>query len=337
MARKFKFEKATKHETKARVALIGPSGAGKTYSALAIAEGLAGAGGRIAVIDTERKSARKYSDRFAFDVLELEHFAPATYVEAIEAAEAEGFDVLVIDSLSHAWIGKGGALEQVDEAARKSKGQNSFAAWRHVTPQHNALVEALVRCKCHLVVTMRAKTEYVLEQNERGKQTPRKVGLAPVQREGLEYEFDVVGEIDLDHDLVVSKSRCSEFAGKVVQRPDAKMGAALLRWLSDGAPAPVEAPKPRAEFAPAAPAPQQPATSTDTDPVREALAAAVTVMQGAGDTREPDAIKRAVWGAAKAIGQKRAARGEGPRAIIAEDITAAVEQLTAPESSEVAS
>lgn len=234
--KKFSFEKATRENMKGRVALVGASGTGKTYTALAIAEGLAGEGGRVAVIDTESRSARKYSDRFAFDVLELEHFSPLTYVEAIQAAEEEGFDVLIVDSLSHAWIGKGGALEQVDEATRKSKGGNSFAAWRHVTPQHNALVDALVRCKCHLIVTMRARTEYVIEQNERGKAIPKKVGLAPVQREGMDYEFDVVGELDLEHNLVVTKSRCFDLAGKILAKPDERLGHQLRTWLDKGEP-----------------------------------------------------------------------------------------------------
>lgn len=230
--RAFTFTKATKEALKGRVALVGPSGSGKTFSALAIAEGLAGDCGRVAVIDTENRSARKYSDVFAFDVLELDHFAPQTYVDAIHAAEDAGFDVLVIDSLSHAWMGKGGALEQVDQ---KAKGGNTFAAWRHVTPQHNALVDALVRCKCHLIVTMRSRTEYVIEQNDRGKAVPRRVGLAPVQREGIDYEFDVVGELDLDHTMTVTKSRCFDLSGAVVQKPGVELGHQLLLWLDDGA------------------------------------------------------------------------------------------------------
>lgn len=228
---KFTFERATKEKARARLALIGPAGSGKTFTALAVADGLAGDGGRVAVIDTENGSARKYADRFTFDVLELDEFAPPTYVAAIGAAVAAGYDVVVVDSLSHAWIGKGGALEQVD---KKAKGGNSFAAWRHVTPQHNALVDALVRCGAHLVVTMRAKTEYIIEQDRRGKSVPRKVGLAPVQRDGLEYEFDVVCDIDHDHTLSVSKSRCVELADEVIQRPGADLGERLRRWLTDG-------------------------------------------------------------------------------------------------------
>lgn len=244
----FTFKKATKERARLRLALIGPAGSGKTYSALAVASELV-PGGRVAVIDTEHGSASKYADRFSFDTLEPDTFEPATYVEAIHAAEAAGFDVLIIDSLSHAWMGKGGALEMVDRAAKRQQGGNSFTAWRDVTPQHNALVEALLACRCHLVVTMRSKTEYVLEEDARGKKVPRKVGLAPVQRDGLEYEFDVVAELNADHEAVVTKTRCPALTDQSYPRPGADLAGVLRAWLTDGAepvPAPV-APQPSPE------------------------------------------------------------------------------------------
>lgn len=234
----FAFHPATRTRARARIALIGPSGSGKTYSALGIAAGL---GKRVAVIDTERGSASKYAGLAGmpdFDVLELETFAPETYVAAIGAAGAAGYDVLVIDSLSHAWMGKDGALEQVDRAAKRSQSGNSFAAWRDITPKHNALVDAMLASPCHLIVTMRAKTEYVMETNSRGKQEPRKIGLAPIQRDGMEYEFDVVGDITLDHELIISKTRCPAFDGKVIQLPGLVFGQSVAAWLSDGAPTP---------------------------------------------------------------------------------------------------
>ena len=124
---------ATKKAAKLRLALVGPAGSGKTYSALAIATGL---GSKIALIDTEHGSAALYADKFAFDTCNLETFSPDSYVEAIKGAEAEGYDVIIIDSLSHAWIGKDGALEQVDQATRRSGSKNSYFAWRDVTPKH---------------------------------------------------------------------------------------------------------------------------------------------------------------------------------------------------------
>lgn len=225
------FSKASKKKSKLRMALVGPSGTGKTYTALAIATHL---GQRVAVIDTERGSASKYADLFAFDVLDLETFAPQQYVDALHAAASAGYDVVVVDSLSHAWIGQGGALEQVDNIARRSQSKNSFGAWREVTPQHNAMVDAIVRAPLHVVVTMRAKTEYVLEKDDRGKTVPRKVGIQPVQRDGLEYEFDVVGDLDENNSLIVGKTRCPALAGKVFARAGKDIASHLTAWLTDG-------------------------------------------------------------------------------------------------------
>lgn len=230
----FQFTKAVKGKGKARIALIGPSGSGKTMSALFIAKAL---GERIALVDTENGSASKYAGEAGvpdFDTLNLGEFSPQTYVEAIHAAEAAGFDVLIIDSLSHAWMGKGGALEMVDNVSKRSKSGNSFTAWREVTPHHNALVDALVQCKLHLIVTMRAKAEYVLQTDERGKQVPKKVGMAPIQREGLDYEFDIVGDIDLDHNFVISKTRCRALDSAVITKPDEKLGQTIRAWLESG-------------------------------------------------------------------------------------------------------
>lgn len=230
-----KFTKATKTQARLRLALIGPSGSGKTYSALAIATRL---GQRVAVIDTERGSAAKYADLFDFDVLELHSFGPDVYAQCIRDAAAEKYDVLVIDSLSHAWMGKDGALERVDAAQKRSNSSNGFAAWREVTPQHNALVDAILAAPMHVVGTIRAKTEYVQEKDDRGKTVIRKVGLAPVQRDGLEYEFDLVGDMNIANELVVTKSRCPALTGGVFLRPGEDVAAILRAWLTDGAPLP---------------------------------------------------------------------------------------------------
>lgn len=232
------FQKATKKKAKARVALIGPSGAGKTRTALEIGRGL---GSKIAVIDTESGSASKYSDKADFDVLELESFSPQNYIDAIVEAGKAGYDVLIIDSLSHAWSGKGGALELVDAAAKRGRGAggNSFGAWREVTPLHNRMVDAIVRAPMHVIATIRAKTEYVQEKDERtGKVVVRKVGLQPEQRGGLEYEFDVVADINQEHDLIVSKTRCDQLDGAVVNKAGVEFATRLRSWLEDGQPEP---------------------------------------------------------------------------------------------------
>lgn len=229
------FKPATKAQSRLRLALVGPSGSGKTYSALAIAAPF----GKVAVIDTERGSASKYADQFHFDVMELSDYDPQQFINGIRAAAQAGYDVVIIDSLSHAWMGQGGVLEMVDRAAKRSTSSNSFAAWRDVTPKHNELVTAIVSAPVHVIVTMRSKTEYVLEKDERtGKTAPRKVGTAPVQRDGLEYEFDVVADMDIENVMLVTKSRCPALNGANVSKPGAQVAATLLTWLSDGIPMP---------------------------------------------------------------------------------------------------
>ena len=231
----FQFKKATKSQSKLRLGLVGPSGSGKTFTALQIATGL---GGSIAVVDSERGSASKYADLFDFDVLELETFAPKTYVNAIKAAVQARYDVLIIVSLSHAWEGVEGALEQVDMAARRKRSGNRFTAWADVTPMHREMVDTILQSGLHVIVTMRVKTEWVLEENGKGKTVPRRVGLKPVQRDGMEYEFDVVGDIDLDHVVSISKSRCHSLTDKVFRQPGPELGELLRDWLSDGTAAP---------------------------------------------------------------------------------------------------
>ncbi|MEM7125003.1 MAG: ATP-binding protein [Chloroflexota bacterium] len=228
----FTFEQATKEQIRLRMALVGPTGSGKTYTALSLATSV---GKNVAVIDTENNSASRYADEFEFQRLNLSHHAPDSYIGAIHAAEQAGFDFLIIDSLSHGWMGRDGALELVDKAAKRYKG-NSFAAWRDVTPQHNALVDALIQCKCHLIVTMRAKTEWVVEKDSKGRSTPRKVGTSPIMRDGIEYEFDIVGDMDDQHHLVVSKTRCRVLDGEVIRKPGKELAESIASWLSDGIP-----------------------------------------------------------------------------------------------------
>jgi hypothetical protein len=227
------FKKAEKSQSRLRLAIAGVSGAGKTFTALRIASAL---GSRIAVIDTERGSASLYSDKFSFDVAELESFSPAKYVDAIHLAEREGYDVIIIDSLSHAWSGKDGALELVEKAAIKSRSQNSYTAWRDVTPEHNSMVEAILQCRAHVIATMRSKTEYVLEENASGKKVPVKRGMAPIQRAGMEYEFTLFAEMDQDHNFVVTKTRCDALDGAVIKKPGEDVANTLRAWLGAGAP-----------------------------------------------------------------------------------------------------
>lgn len=229
------FQQASKQQSKLRMTLDGPAGSGKSYTALRFAHALTAAyGGRIAFVDTERGSASKYVGEapdgvpFAFDVLNLTVFSPEKYTEAIHAAGRLGYSVLVVDSLSHAWEGQGGALEL------KAKAGESWSAWRQVTPIHNRMVDAILQSPCHVITTMRSRMEYVQDTDDRGRVTIRKVGLSPIQRPGMEYEFDLVCDIDWAHILTVSKSRCSTVADLKVEKPGAEFMRPVIDWLSSG-------------------------------------------------------------------------------------------------------
>lgn len=253
------FAPASRSKRKARIALLGPTGSGKTYTALQIARGLVGPKGTIAVVDTERSSATLYSDVTPFGHLDLTSFAPTDYTAVLKQASKEPIDCLIIDSLSHAWSGPGGALELVDRAAERSKTANSFGAWREVTPLHNEMVSALLESPFHLIVTMRSKMAYVQEKDEQsGKTSIKKVGLQPIQRDGLEYEFDVVADMDGAR-MVVTKTRFSPFNNKSFYQPGIDIGEQLANWLNTGAAAVVSKPAENTKT-------QQPAPTTETPP-----------------------------------------------------------------------
>lgn len=226
--------KAERKKAKLRLGIAAPSGAGKTYSALLLGFGL---GGKVGLIDTEHGSGDLYAHLGDYDIINIE--APYTvtkYTQAIKAFEEAGYSTIIIDSLSHAWAGDGGLLDKQGKMA--DRGTNSFAAWRTITPEHNALVDAMLRSPCHIIATMRAKQEYVLELNDKGKQTPKKVGLAPVQREGMEYEFTVMLDVDMNHIASASKDRTSLFDGQFFKISE-ETGTKLNAWLETG----IEPPK----------------------------------------------------------------------------------------------
>ncbi|KAA8747387.1 AAA family ATPase [Paenibacillus sp. UASWS1643] len=230
--------KAQRKVTKARIGMTGPSGSGKTLSALLMAFGMTGDWEKIGLVDTENRSADLYAETMKagvhipeFPKIDLDPpYTTEKYIEAIKAFEDYGVDVIIIDSLSHAWAGEGGLLEQKDTM---SKSKNSFAAWGELTPKQNKMVEAILKSKCHIFVTMRSKTEYVLEANDKGKQVPRKIGMAPVQRDGLEYEFTLVMDLTADHIATVSKDRTGLFDGQYFT-PSVDSGKQLLEWLESG-------------------------------------------------------------------------------------------------------
>lgn len=224
------FKPATREAAFARIALTGPSGAGKTYTALALATALSD---NVGFIDTERGSASKYVglNGWQFQTVQPDKYAPLSLVETLGVAAGAEFGCVVIDSFSHYWMGVDGMLEQVDNRAH---GSNTFSGWKEVRPEERRMIDALVAYPGHVIVTMRSKTEYVIEENDRGKKVPRKVGMKPEQREGIEYEFDLVGDMDLDNTLTVVKSRIHTLAKALIPLPGDELAAEILSWLSDG-------------------------------------------------------------------------------------------------------
>ena len=231
------FKKATKAQAKLRAAFFGPSGAGKTFTSLRAATGLAG-GGTIAVIDTERGSASKYSDRFEFDVLELEDKSVQGYVDAIRMAGAAGYSVLVIDSLSHAWET---LCEEVEKLAKAKYRGNTWSAWSEGTPLQRKLISAILDFPGHIIVTMRSKTEWTTVEDKSGRKAPQRVGLSPQQGKSIEYEFDLLLELAAEHIGTVIKDRTGKFQDRLIDRPGEDFGRELAAWLADGVPA---APRP---------------------------------------------------------------------------------------------
>lgn len=223
--------KATRKKAKLRLGIVAPSGAGKTYSALQLAFGL---GGKVGMIDTEHGSGDLYAHLGDYDIINIEApYTIAKYRQAIEAFETAGYSVIIIDSLSHAWAGDGGLLDKQGKIADSGKG-NSYTAWRTITPEHNGLIDSMLQSPCHVIATMRAKVEYVIEKTDKGKDTPRKVGMAPIQREGMDYEFTIVLDIDGQHVAHASKDRTSLFDGQYFTVTE-DTGRQLLAWLECGA------------------------------------------------------------------------------------------------------
>ena len=256
------FKKAERKQKKLRMALGGPTGSGKTFTALKMARAL---GSRIAVIDTEHGASELYAGDVAdFEIDKLVRFSPHDYIAALKGA-AE-FDVTIIDSLSHAWMGTGGIIDQKDRMGGK------FQDWAKLTPQQNELVEAILAHPTHIISTMRTKTEYEISKDEKGRTNVERVGTKMVQRDDVEYEFDVVGMMDQSNTLHVIKSRCIHFQGHY-RKPGEAEAKILLEWLSSGAP---PAPEPAAPPAPPTPKPQ---TMEDRIAAGRAKLAAITTRE----------------------------------------------------------
>ena len=284
------FRKAERKKARARCAICGPAGAGKTHGALLLAAGL---GERILLIDTESGSGDLEVGKPGipdYYVATMDPpFDPAKYIEIIKSAE-EQMDVIIIDSLSHAWAGSGGLLDQQGKIS--DRGTNSFAAWRQITPKHNSLVDCMLQSRAHIIATMRSKQEYVLEEDSRGKKAPRKVGLAPVQRDGLEYEFTIVFDVDQKtHTAMATKDRSSLFPADEMFKISKATGESIHAWLDSGSEA--LAPEPEAEIAeaPAEPSNSEPPKTKAAPKARSKVAKKIAVPTNKEETPDREMNK----------------------------------------------
>lgn len=236
------FQPVSREKTKLRMALEGVSGGGKTLSALYIAYGITGDWGKVALIDTEHERGREYSNRtdlpcptgkFLYAAMEPPYSAERYKQYVTAGAAAVGPDgVVIIDSLSHAWAGQGGILEYKDKVAATSRSGNSYTAWNEAGRAQNDLVDTILSIPCHTIATLRVKQDYAMQQNERGKLEPVKLGLAPIQRDNLEYEFDIVLSISRSH--VATTSKDVTFLDGFDEVITPQLGKDLAAWLNEG-------------------------------------------------------------------------------------------------------
>lgn len=226
--------KAQRRAAKIRLGLASPSGGGKTYSALLIAKGLAGSWDKVAIIDTENGSADLYSHLGDFNVLQLTApYHPEKYIDAIRECEQAGMEVIIIDSITHEWSGVGGCLELQQIATERQRIKNTYTAWKEVTPRHQKFIDAVLQSNCHIITTVRSKTDYLQVEHE-GKKSIQKVGMAQVTRDGFEYELTVSLELDVNHYAVTSKDRTCLFEGKPSFIPSEETGKMLKEWCESG-------------------------------------------------------------------------------------------------------
>jgi hypothetical protein len=242
MENKLQLKKASRKQVKLRLGLAGPSGSGKTASALLLAYGITGDWEKIALIDSENESASLYSNITLpngetigeFNTIAISApFSPEKYMESIKLCEGAGIEVIIIDSITQEWSGKGGCLDMHEAVTRKMKVPNSFTAWAEITPKHQGFIDSILQSPCHVITTVRSKTEYVMAERN-GKQVPQKMGMAAITRDGFEYELSVSLDIDTEHKATASKDRTGLFMDKGSFIITPETGKQILQWCSTG-------------------------------------------------------------------------------------------------------
>jgi len=222
--------KAKRHQVKLRLGLSGASGFGKTYSALLLAFGITNDWTKIAIIDTENNSASLYSHLGEYNVLALtEPYQPERYIKAIETCESAGMEVIIIDSITHEWNGAGGCLEIHEKFGGR------FQDWSKVSPRHSSFIDKILQSKCHIITTVRRKTDYSMDADMNGKTKVVKHGTKEETRSGFEYELTVNFELINDKHLAnASKDRTGLFMNKPEFIINSATGKKLVEWCNEG-------------------------------------------------------------------------------------------------------
>jgi hypothetical protein len=222
---------ATRKQVKLRLGLSAVSGGGKTYSALLMAYGITNDWSKIAVIDTENGSASLYSHLGEFLTIDLQApYSPERYIEAIRVCEAAGMELIIIDSITHEWDGKGGCLEIMEKLGGK------YQDWAKVTPRHQAFIDAILHSRCHVITTVRRKQDYEMTKDSSGKMKVEKAGLKEVTRDGFEYELTINLNIGLNHMASASKDRTNLFMDKPEFVITEETGKLIHDWCATGVP-----------------------------------------------------------------------------------------------------
>jgi hypothetical protein len=220
--------KAQRKQAKIKLALSGPSGSGKSVSSLLLASGMAD-WSKIAVIDTENHSADLYAHLGNYNVLQLSKpFTPERYIKAIEVCENASMDVIILDSITHEWDGSGGILD-----LHGNMPGNSFTNWAKMTPRHNMFVQKILESPCHIISTIRTKTDYAMVEKN-GKYSVEKLGLKGITRDGMDYEFTIVFDLDIKHNASASKDRTGLFMDKPEGIITPEYGKRILQWCEAG-------------------------------------------------------------------------------------------------------
>lgn len=183
--RTFEYNEATREKVPLLIGLMGPSGGGKTYSALRLATGIQRVnGGEIAVVDTEARRALHYADKFKFrHVPFAPPFGPLDYLAAIEHCVSKGAGVVIVDSMSHEHEGPGGVLEMHQAEVERMSGGDArkaervkIGAWAKPKADRQRLINTMLQLPCSFILCFRAKEKLKVEV---GKQ-PVSMGFMPI-------------------------------------------------------------------------------------------------------------------------------------------------------------